>query len=418
MKCLCAIENRLFRNADEFRVQGPAGYSVWSELLEFFDQVLLVARVRERSSAVATERVNGPNVSVHELPDFSGLGDYAIKFPQLRSYIRGAVAECDAYVLQMPGVVGRLLWRELRKGQRPYAVNVMGDPWDALAPRAMKSCFRPVYRHVLTREMRNICSNAQAVLYWSRTLQQRYPPAEDSYATHSPRITLPCGFASTELIRERVNRAPALGQSQQRFFNVGFVGTFEQLYKGPDTLLHAVRACSRAGLGIHVFMAGEGCYLEKMKSLARSLGVQDKVVFLGQLEFGRPIVDFLDSLDLFVMPSRAEGLPRALVEAMARGCPCVASNIGGIPELLQAEDMVPPGDAEALAAKILEVAADPKRMAQMSSRNLQKAKEFDPEVLRRERASFYRRVRMQSGSAIATGAKIALSGDPSPVRDK
>lgn len=418
MKCLCAIENRLVRNADEFRVQGPAGYSVWSELLEFFDEVLLVARVRQTRSTVAAERVNGPNVSVHGLPDFSGLGDYAVKFLQLRSHVREAVAECDAYVLQMPGVVGHLLWRELRKGQRPYAVNVMGDPWDALAPRAMKSCFRPVYRYVLTREMRNMCGNAQAVLYWSRALQQRYPPAQDGYASLSPRISLPCGFASADLIQERVNRGRTFAQSQQRCFKVGFIGTFEQLYKGPDTLLHAVLVCSRAGLGIQVFMAGEGCYLEKMKSLAQALRVQDKVVFLGQLGFGRPIVDFLDSLDLFVMPSRAEGLPRALVEAMARGCPCVGSNIGGIPELLQPEDMVPPGDAHALAAKILEVAADPKRLAQMSSRNLAKAKEFDPEVLRRERASFYRRVKMQAGSAIVSGTTIALGGDPSPLREK
>jgi len=99
------------------------------------------------------------------------------------------------------------------------------------------------------------------------------------------------------------------------------------------------------------------------------------------------------------MPSRAEGLPRALVEAMARGCPCIGSNVGGIPELLAADDLVPPNDPEALARKIMEVTADPERMKAMSARNLSRAKEFDPEVLRNMRLAFYRYVRDHSASA-------------------
>jgi len=117
---------------------------------------------------------------------------------------------------------------------------------------------------------------------------------------------------------------------------------------------------------------------------------------LGQLDFGSPIYDFLDSIDLFVMPSRAEGLPRALVEAMARGCPCIGSNVGGIPELLAPEDLVPPNNPEALAQKIMEVTANPERMKAMSERNLARAKQFNPEVLREARLAFYKYVRDHS----------------------
>jgi L-malate glycosyltransferase len=417
MKILVAVENRLCRIKDELRVQGPAGYAVWSELLEFFDQVLLVARVRQCSNGCCTERVNGPCVSTHELPDFSGLGEYALRSPVLRMRVREAVGECDAYLLQVPGVVAHLVWRELRRGRKPYAVNVMGDPWDALGPGTLRGRLRPVYRFVLRREMRRMCNRAQAVLHWSRTIQQRYPAPENSYTTVSPRIVLPCGFASPELIRQRVDRAQGFGQNEQRCFKVGFIGSLEQLYKGPDTLLHAVRDCSRAGLEVKAFLVGEGRYREKMKNLAEVLGIQDKVVFLGQLGFGRPIVDFLDSLDLFVMPSRAEGLPRALVEAMARGCPCVGSQIGGIPELLHPDDLVPAGDPQALAARILEVATDPKRLTQMSLRNFEKAKEFDPEILRKKRADFYRHVKLQAGSRSARDGGIALARDRSPLAD-
>jgi glycosyltransferase involved in cell wall biosynthesis len=146
--------------------------------------------------------------------------------------------------------------------------------------------------------------------------------------------------------------------------------------------------------------------------LAKRLGVEDRTQFVPRLPSGEPVFDFLDSIDLFVMPSRAEGLPRALVEAMARGCPCIGSNIGGIPELLAPEDLVPPNNPEALAQKILEVTANPERMKAMSERNLARAKQFDPEVLRDARLAFYRYVRDHSGRDPKSGREQQSSLQP------
>lgn len=78
---------------------------------------------------------------------------------------------------------------------------------------------------------------------------------------------------------------------------------------------------------------------------------------------------------------------------IARSLPCIGSTVGGIPELLPSEDLVPPGDAVALASKIREVVTDPERMTRMSARNLETAKEYRDEVLREQRNEFYRYVR-------------------------
>jgi glycosyltransferase involved in cell wall biosynthesis len=101
----------------------------------------------------------------------------------------------------------------------------------------------------------------------------------------------------------------------------------------------------------------------------------------------------LDHADLFVLPSRTEGLPRAMIEAMARALPCIGSTVGGIPELLPPEDLVPPGDAAALARKIREVVCDPDRMARMSARNLEQARQYREDALSGRRIAFYQRVR-------------------------
>ena len=172
-----------------------------------------------------------------------------------------------------------------------------------------------------------------------------------------------------------------------------FVGTLEQLYKAPDVLLDAVGQCFRQGLDLELVLVGRGKYQQQLEARAEALGLGLRVRFLGQLPAGEAVRNDLDRADLFVLPSRQEGLPRAMIEAMARGLPCIGSTVGGIPELLEAENLVPPGDAMALAAKIREVVTDPERMARMSARNLAKAREYSDEVLRERRLAFYRYVR-------------------------
>jgi glycosyltransferase involved in cell wall biosynthesis len=90
------------------------------------------------------------------------------------------------------------------------------------------------------------------------------------------------------------------------------------------------------------------------------------------------------------MPSRAEGFSRALLEAMARGCPCIGTKVGAIPEMLADDDLVSPNDPEGLAQKIFDVTANLERMEAMSQRNLQKVKQFSTDRLREVRRAFYR----------------------------
>jgi glycosyltransferase involved in cell wall biosynthesis len=168
------------------------------------------------------------------------------------------------------------------------------------------------------------------------------------------------------------------------------------MYKGPDLLLRAASFCRSRGHHLETIIVGDGAHVERMKVLASQLAIEGQTQFVPRLPFGKAIFDFLDSIDLFVMPSRAEGLPRALVEAMARGCPCIGSNVGGIPELLAADDLVPPNNPEALAQKIMEVTADPQRMKAMSARNLARANQFDPKALSDVRRAFYDYVKTHS----------------------
>jgi len=86
---------------------------------------------------------------------------------------------------------------------------------------------------------------------------------------------------------------------------------------------------------------------------------------------------------VFVLPSRSEGLPHSIVEAMARGLPIVGSEIGGIPELLAGGGgvVVPPGDPDALAQALVALAVDPERRTALSVASLERAQRFAPQVV-------------------------------------
>ncbi|MER3422060.1 MAG: glycosyl transferase family 1, partial [Nitrospiraceae bacterium] len=143
-------------------------------------------------------------------------------------------------------------------------------------------------------------------------------------------------------------------------------------------------------------LIGDGQYRMKLERLSVDLRVSERVCFLGQLPAGQAIRGQLDQAHLFVLPSRTEGLPRAMIEAMARGLPCIGSAVGGIPELLQKEELVPAGDAMALAEKIKEVVGDPQRLAAMARRNLAVSRQYHEALLRKPRMRFYEYIRAKA----------------------
>jgi len=167
----------------------------------------------------------------------------------------------------------------------------------------------------------------------------------------------------------------------------------EQLYKAQDTLIDALAICVYEGLDLRLKLVGDGKHRTELEEHTKTRGLFEQVDFIGQLPAGAAVRSELDNADLFVMPSRTEGLPRALIEAMARGLPCIGSTVGGIPELLPQEDMVPPNDPRELATKIMEVVKCPERQNQMSARNLAKAGEYKHNVLAKRRREFYQAVK-------------------------
>jgi glycosyltransferase involved in cell wall biosynthesis len=161
--------------------------------------------------------------------------------------------------------------------------------------------------------------------------------------------------------------------------------------KGYDTLLAAVARTDAAE--VTFVAAGQGPLADALTAERRRLGVEDRFRFLG---YRTDVPRVLAAADLFVLASRHEGLPVALMEAMALGLPVVATAVGGVPEAVHdgVEGLlVAPDDPSALAAAIVALVHDPERRAAMGSAARVAAERFGAERPVRRLEAIYGAVR-------------------------
>jgi glycosyltransferase involved in cell wall biosynthesis len=353
--------------------------------LDVFESVTILARFFPEEDPDA-KPATGPGVRLVPVPGYLGPEQYLRKRGEVKRAIREACVPDAAYLLRVPGVIGSHVWKELRRRKQPYAVEVVGDPYDVLAAGSLKHPLRPFLRWWAPRELRKQCREAMAALYVTKeALQKRYPCPNESV-----------GVSDVFIPPEAFVDAPRPAKPAGGPRTLIMVGHMNQLYKAPHVLVDALAMCRKQGLDLHVKFVGEGVLMPWVKERAAAAGVADYVEFTGGLPTGAPIRAALDQADLFVLPSFQEGLPRAVVEAMARALPCIGSTVGGFSELLAGEDLVQAGDTAGLAAKISEVITDPARMQRMSTRNLERALEYRPDVLRTRRLEFFRHVRSET----------------------
>ena len=203
-------------------------------------------------------------------------------------------------------------------------------------------------------------------------------------------------------------------EAQQRVradLNVGsgpIVGMVSRLSpeKGVDVLLRAVQQAIQVVSPLTVLIIGDGPQAAELHQLASQSGLNETVHFLG----ARSDIPVLNRLfDLFVLSSREEACPMALLEAMAAGRAVVATHVGGTPEVVTHDVeglLVPPDDPEALARALFMLLKEPGRRTAMGAAAHQRvARQFTKERMVHETLSFYQRILANTAQLPHTGSR-------------
>ena len=198
--------------------------------------------------------------------------------------------------------------------------------------------------------VRNALSNAARIVAVSKALQQRVvelriPP---------DRIIVQHNGVNGELfrIRDRIETRKALNLAEDKKL-VTFVGNLVH-EKGPDVLIEAVGRLHAAGsTDVTLAFIGEGAQKQALLSRCLELGISNRVTFVGRRSPDE-VALWLSASDALCLPSRREGCPNVVLEALASGRPVVAARVGGVPELLNERNgvMVPPDNPSDLAGAI------------------------------------------------------------------
>jgi glycosyltransferase involved in cell wall biosynthesis len=382
MKILFAYDNKFCRGADGlYYSDGQFPYRLWQRYLEVFDEIVVAGRVRPLRAGERLEDLDlssGPQVSFTEIPSISSPIDMFANRPEAARRIANALKDCDALIVRI-SEIGRLAHKIAIDMNKPWAVEVTGCLFDSLWNHG--SWQGKAYAHLAAYLTKQMTLRAPFAIYVTNEfLQHRYPCKGVTVGCSDVQLV---GRDESVLARRLAGIADNQGP-----IKIGLIGSLGNKQKGVATALEAFGQIKDKIPPFEFCLLGNGD-TSRWQKLATKHGIAQQTKFCGILPSGTAVSQWLDGIHIYIQPSFQEGLPRALVEAMSRGCPALGSSAGGIPELLPPECIHRPGDSQTLAALLERTVSDKVWQTRHAEANFRKAAQYDQSVLDPIRRQFW-----------------------------
>ena len=360
---------------------GQMGNDYFERFRTIFHRILVLGSVEEinsRNERKIVDVIEKSNDYIEYIlfPREAGVSDLLLA-RKLKERVKAILKEGDALAVKAPSFVAQDIVKVGKKNNVPCLVEIVGCPWDALWNHSFKG---KLVAPVMWNATRIAIKEAPYVLYVTNEfLQRRYPTKGKSIGCSDVAIQ----SVDDSILSNRLKKIDSRDKASTLI--VGTAGAVNVKYKGQEYVIKALSELIKAGYDIEYQLAGGGdnTYLRK---IANQLGVGDKVKFIGAIPHDN-IFDWYDHLDLYIHPSKVEGLSRAVIEAMSRGCPVIASDVGGIPELIEGECLFEAASVQEMKACFIKIMnSDLKARAEI---NYNKSKQYEKVILDSKRAKFY-----------------------------
>ncbi|MBC1436415.1 glycosyltransferase [Listeria rocourtiae] len=380
MNWLFAHDNRFLKGEDgQVYSEVAFSYSNWQRYVAHVDQLTVIARM-EPLDDLDTKFLN---LSGGEHVTFEGMQNpYGIRaftpFPRGYKTVLAAVEKADGVIARLPSEIGYMAVKAARKTNTPYCIEVVGDAYHAMATYG--DWKGKLYAPFAEWKMRRSVRKSQSTLYITdKHLQERYPTIGQSVSCSN--VELP------KLAMDTIERRHERNKKPTEKLIIGMNGSLSSPYKGFETAFQALARIKSYLPPFEFRILGRGSK-EDWRELIDQLELAEHVVFSGTLPH-QAVYEWLDDIDIFLMPSKTEGQGRALIEALSRGCSCLGSNVGGIPELITKEQLHEPNDATELAKKLAKLATSQEQRQQYARLAFERAVTFQRERLQEIRHRFF-----------------------------
>lgn len=373
------VGHRYNRVGNQYYTYTSYHADMWKEHLEVFDEVLLLDKANHLDEIPDGQKpVLTKNVRFMEFPSKKGLSQL-LALPTMFNIARKTVKMADVWNLHAPDLGTLCLWFWAVVFNVPYMLELRGDQSMTFQYLKLRGIKFP-----------RLVAGFQRFNYW---LQRSNPLAIVSVAANYFDKYPARNNCKTYTISD--NRIPESWYGEKRVYTVNkklwsiiTVGRVEA-QKNPIGTIRALAKLNEMGIKNWYFRwLGDGPLSNQVLKEIEKCNLQNQVEMLGFVKWD-DVFSLLDKSDIFLLNTVSEGLPRALVEGMARGLPAIAARVGGVPELLEGEDIFLPVDNDALANKMAEVLSDVNSLNSMSERNLKTAKKYASKILAEKKKSFY-----------------------------
>ena len=381
MNVLFAHDHVLRKFNDVYYTSGGLNQEVLNRYINLNDKIYVYTRKTDVKEKLEDNlKVNNENIICEPSDIYNSPLDYYLRYKDIKNEAIERLKNIDFCIIRLPSFIGGIIYKEAKKKNIPYVVEVVGCAWDSLwyYGNIKAKLFAPIMYHKTKKEIKG----AKNVIYVTeKFLQKRYPTKGKQLGCSD--VSLP-NVNNKEILEIRQKK---INENNSNKIILGTIGNIDVSCKGHKLALKAVAKLKKQGYNVEYQLIGGGKG-KRLKKIAQKLDIIDDVKFIG-IKPHEEIFDWLNNLDIYVQSSFQEGLCRAVVEAMSRACPCIVSNVGGNSELINEKYIFEKGNVKSLYNKLLLLINSKNNLEESSRQNYTRSLDFGKEKLDTKRKEFY-----------------------------
>ncbi len=299
---------------------------------------------------------------------------------EIEKVIENEVIKADKVIIRsISDIYTNLAVKYAKKYKKPYLIEVTTFIFESLWYHSLKG---KLVAYIQEQKCKKAVSECEYVSYVTDdALQNRYPCKKYSLGCSDVELSI----MSKEILDKRIKKIDKKDNGEKLI--IGTAAFLDVGWKGQKYVINALYNLKKRGMAnIEYQLIGSGTG-NKLKKLVKKLNMQDQVKIIGALEHEK-VFDWLDQIDVYVQPSFQEGLCRALLEAMSRACPAIASDVGGNYELIEKELLFQKGNTKQIEFLLFKL-NNSYMLKNMAEKNFECALKYNVDELNQKRKKFY-----------------------------
>lgn len=379
---LLYISSYQFKKNDEKTYALPAyGNAFWQKYLGVFTSVkVLGENVKKYLDNGTMTLLDDPRVEVDIIPSNTHPKDFINDF-KIKNILLKRIKAAQAVLIKPSSRKGMMAIEICKKLDKPYMIEVTGDI--ELTLKNHKNILKRLYAPFLYNQILKSIKDCKFGLYVTRFYLQSKFPIEGTQ----------CGCTDTyipnpkrDILDKRLEHISEIKNTSK--INIGLIASYHDNRKGIDTAIKAMKELNKENVYLHILGLGTENDRNYWYKMAEEYGIKSKLVFDKSLSTTQEVLEWDDTMDIIILPSRSEGLPRCIVEAISRACPCIISNVCGMPELVKDSWLHDPEDYKRLALLLESMLSNRDEMLSAAKDNFLNSFNYTKDVLKERRDNF------------------------------